>query len=910
MLLYVACLTPKKVYLLTSVTMRRRGIAIILMKRMLVSAAILLCLLLDLATVAQAQGKKILRGHVPPGLGRLVSEGRLGTSERLNLAIGLPLRDPGGLSAFLAGLYDPSSSNYRRYLTPEEFTARFGPTESDYEAVLAFARTNGLTVTARHPNRVILDVAGFAPAIEKAFHVVLRRYPHPTEARTFYAPDTEPTVDAGLPIADVSGLNDYSLPRPLIRGRTSVRALGNPTPNAGSAGGEYRGSDFRAAYVPGVTLNGSGQTVGLLEFDGYYANDIATYESQAGLPSVSLSNELLDGFDGSAGSANDEVALDIEMAISMAPGLAQVIVYEAGPFGTPNDILNRMASEPAVKQFSSSWTWASIPDSTTDTIFQELAAQGQSFFQASGDSGAYGGSVPQPSDNPYITVVGGTTLSTSGAGGSWTGETTWNWLSTGQGTAGGGGGVSTFYGIPTWQQGIDMSGNGGSTTARNVPDVALTADNVYVVYNNGSAGGFGGTSCAAPLWAGFTALANQQAAEGAHPSVGFMNSTVYALAQGPDYHLLFHDITTGNNTNAGSPSRFFAKSGYDLCTGWGTPAGQKLIDALAGPLDALQVLPTSGFTSAGAVGGPFSILSQTFTLTNTGASSLGWSLTTTSAWLSASAASGSLAPGATDTVTVSLTAAANGLAAGTYSGSVVFEDTTSGALIERDFNLRVGQPLIQNGGFETGDFSGWTFSGNSTENGVTTSSFGVHSGAYGVAQGQVGLPLATLSQLLSTSAGQPYQLSFWLNSSSPGGRHPQTTPNQFSVSWNGNTLFNRSNIPVMGWTNVHFLVTATADTTVLQFGFRDDPWYLGLDDVNVVPVPLPALQPIANMGSQIEFNWQAVTGLVYQVQYTTNLALGNWVKLGGAVTATSSTMTASDAIGPDEQRFYRVLLVP
>jgi subtilase family serine protease len=311
---------------------------------------------------------------------------------------------------------------------------------------------------------VVLDVNASVSDIEQAFGVHLQSYQHPVENRVFFAPDNEPTLAETVPILDISGLDDFRLPRPLVH-KVQNAAAQNATPAFGSGpGGTYRGNDFRAAYAPNVTVNGAGQIVGLLEFDGYYASDISSYESQAGLPNVPLSNVLLDSFNGTPGGANIEVALDIEVAIAMAPGLSQVIVYEAGPSGFPNDILTRMVSDNLAKQLSSSWTWSGGPNGTTDSLFQQMAAQGQSFFQASGDSDAYTSSIPQPSDSPYITVVGGTTLSTSGAGGAWSSETTWNWFNNGSGTNGSSGGISTSYSIPSWQQSVSMAGNQGSTT--------------------------------------------------------------------------------------------------------------------------------------------------------------------------------------------------------------------------------------------------------------------------------------------------------------------------------------------------------------------------------------------------------------------------------------------------------------
>ena len=128
---------------------------------------------------------------------------------------------------------------------------------------------------------------------------------------------------------------------------------------------------------------------------------------------------------------------------------------------------------------------------------------------------------------------------------------------------------------------------------RNVPDVALTADNVYVRADGGDQN-VGGTSCASPLWAGFTALINQEAVLSGRPTVGFINPALDAIGTGQSYTTCFHDITTGNNTSFASPTRFFAEPGYDLCTGWGVPAGQNLITALGDP-DPLGVLPMDRF---------------------------------------------------------------------------------------------------------------------------------------------------------------------------------------------------------------------------------------------------------------------------------------------------------------------------
>ena len=154
---------------------------------------------------------------------------------------------------------------------------------------------------------------------------------------------------------------------------------------------------------------------------------------------------------------------------------------------------------------------------------------------------------------------------------------------------------------------------------RNIPDVALIANNVWCVHDNGTSSGYVmGTSIAAPLWAGLTALMNQQAATMGRPSVGFLNPAIYAIGASGNYTADFHDITTGSNTWSGSPNQFYAVPGYDLCTGWGTPAGQSLINALAGPPDTLVIIPASGFAASGAAGGPFNVTTQNLLLTNVG----------------------------------------------------------------------------------------------------------------------------------------------------------------------------------------------------------------------------------------------------------------------------------------------------
>jgi subtilase family serine protease len=571
-----------------------------------------------------AAGTQTLYGHVPEAIARfhLQPTGRLPATEQLRLTVGLPLRNKDALVGLIQQLYDPRSTNFHRFLDPARFLERFDPTEADYQKVINFAKTNRLEVTRTSGDRVLVDVSATVSDIEKALHVNLLTYQHPTEPRQFFAPDVEPSVDANVPILAIGGLNNYYTPHPMAIRRASLKTEG--ALDGSGTNGFYQGSDFRNAYAAGVTLNGSGQMVGLVELEGYYTSDITTYESQAGLPNVPIQNVPLDNFSGPQSSNTNgvgECSLDIEMVICMAPGLSKLFVFEDRSSSGTDHILQSMVSSNQVKQFSCSWGLSQ--DGTAEGYLMQMASQGQSFFQASGDGDAYAascGAIPWPSDDLYVTSVGGTELVMTNRGSSYVSESVWNtgydpngfWFANCQSYYwGSGGGVSTSFSIPLWQQSVNVSAVGGSTTMRNIPDVALTADLVWVDYEDGLSGPFMGTSCAAPLWAGYTALVNQQAASLGLSSVGFLNPALYGIGQGPLYSSAFHDTTEGDNFWPSSPSEFSASSGFDLCTGWGTPNGMNLINALMPFGAAVWVdFNYTGSTQNGTYNYPFKTLAQ------------------------------------------------------------------------------------------------------------------------------------------------------------------------------------------------------------------------------------------------------------------------------------------------------------
>ena len=505
--------------------------------------------------------------------------------QRLNLAIMLPLRNQAELTGLLSRLYDPASPDYRQFLSVAEFTERFGPSVEDYQSVVDFARANGLNVTDTPANRMVVSVNASGSQIEKAFHVSMRVYQHPTENRTFYSPDREPTLALSVPVWHIGGLNDYSIPRPMVTKASAMQILANVT--GSGPGGAFLGSDMRAAYYGGSALTGSGQVVGLWESYSYDINDVNLTFSSAGQSySVPVNNVLLDGVTVGTGNGDVEPVLDIVQAIGMAPGLSQVRVYLGDNIV---DIFNAMASENIAKQLSISYIWEPDNYQTMDPIFTELLAQGQTLFASSGDNGAHQMSQPQyyPAEDIYVTAAGGTSLTTNGPGGSWVSETSWQYS---------GGGVGPFpyvISLPAWQQGVPNSSNAGSTTLRNVPDVAMDGDfHNYACQAGFCSGGWGGTSFSAPRWAGFMALVNQQAAAQGKPPLGFINPAVYSIAQGPNYSSDFHDVITGNNQCCGQSLSYNAVLGYDLVTGWGSPTGQNLINDLAGGY-TLSASPTS-----------------------------------------------------------------------------------------------------------------------------------------------------------------------------------------------------------------------------------------------------------------------------------------------------------------------------
>jgi kumamolisin len=628
--------------------------------------------------------------------------GQLSSERIMNLDIVLNLRDRAGLQDFLGELYDPSSPSYRKYLTPQEFTAKFGPTQADYEAVVSWAKANGLTVVGGTRDGMDVQVSGRVSTIEAAFHVEMRTYQHPTEDRIFYAADREPVTSLPFSLWHVSGLDNYSIPHPLLvkksdyaqaHGIDAAKVVSHATTGSGPSA-SFLGSDMRAAYYGGTALTGAGQNLGLFEYEGTDLADLTTYFKNVGqtnnVPVTLLSTDGTSTsclYTRAGGDCDDtEQTLDMTQAIGMAPGLASLVVYIGS---TDTAIISAMTTHsPLPTTIGCSWGWTPADPSTLDPYFEKMASQGQNFFAASGDSSTWSASNEAwPADDAYVVSVGGTDLTTASAAGPWKSETAW---------VDSGGGISPDkIAIPAWQQlsGVITSSNKGSTTYRNGPDVSANANFTFYTCADQTtclANDYGGTSFAAPMWAAYIALVNQQLVANGEKTIGFLNPTIYAQNITSVYDTDFHDIASGTSGS------YSATTGYDLVTGWGSPnAG--LINALAptstSPTFTLSASPASvsvvqgnsgsstitstvvdGFSSAVALtasGLPTGV-TATFSptsITGSGTSSLTLAVASTTATGTYTITVTGTGGGITQTATVSLTVTSNVAAGFTLTAS-------------------------------------------------------------------------------------------------------------------------------------------------------------------------------------------------------------------------------------------------
>jgi kumamolisin len=505
-----------------------------------------------------------IAGDVLPGLKQNAARtGQVAAGKRISVAISLTPRGGTALDTFVAKVSDPRSSSYGHYLTKRQFAARFGRTDAEIKQLKDYLRAQGLTVGKVHSGNLLVDASGTAAQLQQAFGTKLSTWKDATSGRTFYANDAAPTLPSALAslVSDVAGLNN----RVQLHHQATAHTV---SPHNGPGGG-YTPAQLKGGYNVSGTYTGSGQKIALLEFDGFQQSNITTYDNNYGLGSPTPTVQKVDGGSGALGDGQVEVELDIEVLHAIAPK-ANVTVFE-GPNSDAGEVDTYQAIvDSGIPTTSISWGAAESARTTSginavDTVFKSGAAQGLGFYAASGDSGSDdagdgGTSVDYPASDPYVTGVGGTKLTVTSSN-AWSKEVAWS---------GGGGGKSSVFKIPSWQTAVQKSAGGGF---RQVPDVSAHANPSpgVSIYSQGSWSSVGGTSAAAPEWAAFAALYNQQAAAAGKAKLGFANPALYA-ASGTG----FHDITSGSN------GAYSAATGWDFTSGWGSYNAATLATKLLG----------------------------------------------------------------------------------------------------------------------------------------------------------------------------------------------------------------------------------------------------------------------------------------------------------------------------------------
>ena len=470
----------------------------------------------------------------------------------------------------------------RHYYTREEFAAVHGADPADLARIEEFAHEHGLTVVESSAARRSVILSGTVEAMQSAFSVQLATYDSPKgKYRGRTGAITLPSEIADV-VQAVLGLDNRPAAKPHFIRRKD-------TPTATAQAGATALTPIQVARLYGFPTNvtGQGQTIAIIELGGGYRTaDLKAYFTALGLKTPKVTAVSVDGGHNQPGQdADGEVMLDIEVAGAVAPG-AKIAVYFApntdqGFHDAITQAVHDTVRKPSAISISwgapetgpanESWTLQAI--TSMSSALQDAAAMGVTVTVASGDNGSTDGvsdkksHVDFPSSCPFSLACGGTRLIGSGA--QITSETVWN---DGPDSATGGG-VSGVFQKPAYQASVNVppSTNPSLPSGRGVPDIAGNADpqSGYICRVNGQQEVIGGTSAVAPLWAGLVALLNQSLGK----SVGFLNPVLYSTAQPAN---ALHDITSGNN------GVYKAASGWDPCTGLGTPNGSALVQALGG----------------------------------------------------------------------------------------------------------------------------------------------------------------------------------------------------------------------------------------------------------------------------------------------------------------------------------------
>jgi len=568
---------------------------------------------------------------IPPRGARLL--GAAPRTAQLGLDVVLAPRDPAGLAAAVAAVSTPGSSDYRHYLSNAAINDQFGPTPHTIAAVRQALVGAGLSPGRTSADGLAIPVSVTISQADQAFGVAMNAY-QLSNGSVVYADAAAPQLasDIAGSVQGIVGLDGFEQMQPGLAGQdlhalapvaatptTSPGVIpGQPTAcaaaannNGWTAGNIAQAYNFDPLYQAGSF--GQNESIDVYELSPYEASDIATYQTCYGT-SVPVSQVAVDGGLSSssrpAGNGPLEVALDAEDVVGLAPQLTAVHIYDTqncGGCSNQYDEWNQIYMNNDAQVVSTSWYGCEIGqtsfDDAVDTLFQMMAAHGQTVVGLTGDVGAADCStsamppvpfeaVSFPSSSPNLTAVGGTNLNALGNPTAVPPtETAW---------VNGGGGISTVFNMASYQNSvIDSTSTGtpcGNTSGdcRETPDVSADAGQSYAMYVGGWEGVIG-TSASTPTWGALAALINSSA-----PScnVGFMDPTLYSL--GHDQYAsssgdFFNDVTQGNNDVNGVG--YSAGTGFDLVTGLGTPVGANLAQGFCPRTSTTTSVATSGTPS-------------------------------------------------------------------------------------------------------------------------------------------------------------------------------------------------------------------------------------------------------------------------------------------------------------------------
>jgi uncharacterized protein (TIGR03437 family) len=502
------------------------------------------------------------------------------------------------LETLLMEQQDPGSSNYRRWVTPEEFADRFGLSGGDIAKLTAWLKSAGLTVNDVARGRRWITFSGTAASVGTAFHTEFHHYV--TTAAMHFANATAPSVPEALAdvVAAVGGLDDYDL-TPAYGKNLQVTG-----PDFTSITGAHflTPSDIATIYdLNPLGLDGSGQKIAVVGNSDINLQDIRNFRAAFGLPPKDPLM-MLTGPDPMSTANLSEADIDLEWSGAVATSATIIYVY-ARSVNTAAQYAVDQRVAPIITMSYGGCEQANTP--VLQPIAQQANAEGITWVASTGDVGAAGcerqEELPQaskglavqiPASIPEITAVGGTEFNdatgtywgaknnpSGGSALSYIPEMGWNDSFTAGYLASSGGGASIFFPKPSWQTGPGVPNDG----ARDIPDIALSSSwdhDGYITYTGGGSGIYGGTSVATPEFAGFLAILNQYLmSKGAisTPGLGNVNPVLYHLAQTAPS--AFHDIIAGNNivpcmqdtANCATGSfGYSAGPGYDLVTGLGS----------------------------------------------------------------------------------------------------------------------------------------------------------------------------------------------------------------------------------------------------------------------------------------------------------------------------------------------------